>query len=309
MPRQIKLEDYLHKTFNRLTVTGLAKVESGRSYFIASCSCGQENVKVYPYQLGEQKKSCGCLKSQPNIVNPEFNLAGQVFGNLTVRSLVANSEQSKKTKNRRWLCDCSCGNSHIASSNNLKSGNTKSCGCINHLPHNKKFGEFRSKVYDAWKNAKVRCYDDDYSSTEKYKGRGIYMSEEFLNDFDVFYTYIGDPPSEEHTLERLDVNGNYERGNLAWVLMQFQARNKTKLKNNTSGVTGVSWKNDKGKLHAVASWRQFDESSQRIRIKSKSFSADKYGEELAFQLACSARQEAIESLNKLGYGYSDNHGK
>jgi hypothetical protein len=307
---RINLEDYLGKTYEKLTITGIQKRnDSRRTFLIASCSCGTKDVLVLPYQLVKAKKSCGCLKEKQPIRNEKFNLIGQVFGNLTVTALSEESRVLKNAKVRLWVCQCSCGNTHSATTSNLKNGNVKSCGCLNHLGHNRKPGDYRSKVYDAWKNAKFRCYDDSYASTEKYKGRGIVMSEEFLHDFEAFYEYIGDPPSQEHTLERIDVNGNYERGNITWTLIEFQARNKTKLRNNTSGVTGVSWQNGKGKIAAVAFWREYDAVKQKSVIKSKSFSVSKYGKELAFELACKARENAITELNEQGYGYSDNHGK
>lgn len=310
MVRRINVESYIGKTFEKLTVVGATNKEgSGTTYLVADCSCGAKGVLVLPYQLGKGKKSCGCAKLKPTIRNEKYNLIGRVFTNLTVIGLHTESRQNKQGSQRQWVCQCKCGNTHLSISDHLKNGYTKSCGCLNHLGHNKKPGLYRTKVYAAWRNAQFRCYDDSYLSTEQYKGRGIVMSYEFLEDFETFYDYIGDPPSPEHTLERINVNGNYERGNLTWVVPAFQARNKTKLRSNKSGVTGVCWQNDKGKLAAVAFWREFDSSRDKMVIKSKSFSVSKYGEEESFRLAVETREEAIKRLNTLGYGYTENHGK
>lgn len=81
------------------------------------------------------------------------------------------------------------------------------------------------------------------------------------------------------------------------------------LDSNTSGVTGVMWQNDKVRLAAVAYWKEFDELSGKNKSRSRSFSVSKYGEELAFELAVTARNEAIDRLNAMGYGYTENHGK
>ncbi len=310
MVRKVDINQYVGKTFEKLTVVSSTKKEgSGNTYLVADCSCGNKGVLVLPYQLGKGKKSCGCAKLKPSILSSKHNLVGQEFGNLTVVGLHTESRQNKGGKQRQWLCQCKCGNMHLSVSDHLKNGYTKSCGCLNHLGHNKKPGEYRTKVYSAWRNAQYRCYDDSYICTAQYKGRGIIMSDEFLNDFETFYEYMGDPPSVEQTLERINVNGNYERGNLTWALPELQARNKTKLNSNKSGVTGVCWQNDKGKFAAVAFWREFDMSKNKTIVRSKSFSVSKYGEDTAFRLAVRAREEAIKRLNELGYGYTENHGK
>lgn len=310
MTKRVDINLYMGKTFERLTVVDSTKKEnSGVTYLVADCSCGNKGVLVLPYQLGKSKKSCGCAKLKPAVKNSKYNLIGQEFGNLTVVGLHEDSRQYKNGKRRQWVCRCKCGNTHLSVSAHLKNGHTKSCGCLNHLGHNKKPGDYRTKVYSAWKNAQFRCYNDDYSSTDQYKGRGITMSNEFLGDFETFYAYVGDPPSVEYTLERVDVNGNYERGNLIWTLPEYQARNKTKLSCNKSGVTGVCWQNNKGKIAAVAFWRDFDISGDKTVARSKSFSVSKYGEDVAFHLAIQTREDAIKRLNDLGYGYTENHGK
>lgn len=311
MSKTIDVNKYIGNTYEDLTVLRVHKIPTKhglRAGFIARCICGKE-VEVLSYQLGKGKKSCGCRKEKPKLLKEELNLVGKVFSELTVLALHEESRVLKKGKTRQWICQCSCGKQTVAASSNLKSGDTKSCGHLKHIAYNKKPGEHRSKVYSAWKNAKYRCYNDDYLSSDNYKGRGIVMSDEFINDFEAFYNYIGDPPSKRHTLERIDVNGNYERGNLTWALPDKQARNKIKSKKNTSGVTGVTIKTENGFTSAVAFWREFSPEKQKMIVKNKSFSYNKYGEDLAFKLACEYREQMIQKLNEQGYGYSENHGK
>lgn len=306
--KRVNINDYLGNTFGNLTVTGFEIIEN-KTFLVARCSCGADNIKVQPYRIGKDKKSCGCLKTKSKVVSDKHNLVGEVFEKLTVISLYNEPRQLKRGKTRQWVCLCACGNTCVVAGNNLKSGNTKSCGCLKYLGYNRKPGKFRNKVYSAWKNAKFRCYDDSYDSTAKYKGRGIIMSDEFLDDFETFYNYIGDPPSEEYTLERINVNGNYERGNLKWVPLAFQARNKTKSDRNVSGVTGVYIPSEKGNKRAVAFWHEYDPLKCKYVVKSKSFSFNKYGEVEAFNLAVAYREAQIQRLNSLGYGYTENHGK
>lgn len=312
MSNYLKAEKYLGNTYADLTVLRACEIEyeSGtRTGFVALCVCGKE-TQVLPYQLGKGKKSCGCRKLNPPIVKQSLDLTGRVFSELTVIALHPESRKTKTRITRQWLCGCSCGKEVLVASANLKNGDTKSCGHLKLVGYNKKPGEFRRKVYAAWKNAKYRCYDDNYLSTDNYKGRGIVVSDEFLNDFEVFYSYIGDPPTKDHTLERIDVNGNYERGNLTWALPAIQARNKIKSKRNTSGVTGVCFREGRtGIISAVAFWREFCHEKNKTVVKNKSFSFNVYGEEKAFALAVQYRKDQIKRLNELGYGYSDNHGE
>lgn len=248
-------------------------------------------------------------RKRSNLVNPKFNLVGKVFSELTVVALHPEPRVHKQGNSRQWICACSCGKEAVVASEHLKSGSTKSCGHLNHLGHNRKSGKFRTKVYSAWKNAFKRCYNDSYLSTAQYKGRGITMSDEFINSFDTFYDYMGDPPTKEHTIERINVNGNYERGNLMWQVKEKQARNKTKLVSNTSGVTGVSFNTEKGATRVSANWRVWSDDKSKYIQKSKYFSVSKYGLLPAFSMACTYREKMIQELNTKGYDYTENHGK
>ena len=120
---------------------------------------------------------------------------------------------------------------------------------------------------------------------------------------------IGDKPNDGQrwSVGRIDNDGWYTYGNLRWELDNQQARNHTKQKNNTSGVTGVCFQ-DKiiaGRLYStwVARWKDLDGKS-----KSKNFSADKYGNDAAKQMAIDFRNRMIEELNAQGAEYAGSHG-
>jgi len=83
-----------------------------------------------------------------------------------------------------------------------------------------------SAEYAAWLRAKARCYDPNNPSYSRYGGRGIEMCEEWQRSFKAFYSYMGDRPSDLHSLERKDTDGNYEPGNCTWATVEEQANNR-----------------------------------------------------------------------------------
>jgi hypothetical protein len=82
------------------------------------------------------------------------------------------------------------------------------------------------KEYDAWIHAKHRCVSTDPKVRKSYLDKGITVDPIFVNDFPAFLAEVGLAPSPKHTLDRIRNDGNYEPGNLRWVLMKVQQRNK-----------------------------------------------------------------------------------
>lgn len=99
-----------------------------------------------------------------------------------------------------------------------------------------KHGMYGTKVHLAWRNAKSRCYNPRNVNYINYGGRGITMYQPWRDDLLAFYEEVGDPPSHEHTLDRIDVNKNYEPGNVRWVTAAEQQKNK-----RTNVV--ITWRN------------------------------------------------------------------
>ena len=86
-----------------------------------------------------------------------------------------------------------------------------------------------------------RCLNSNDASYENYGGRGIKVCNEWLNSFEAFYADVGKAPSAKHTLDRIDVNGNYEPSNVRWTTQQVQTINQRIGKNNPHGYKGVYW--------------------------------------------------------------------
>jgi len=146
-----------------------------------------------------------------------IDLTGQKFGRLTVIKRVENDKRLKAS----WQCKCVCGNIKSILSQSLISGKTKGCGCLNSTHHMTKTPE-----YVAWQDMRNRCYREKTTKFKHYGGRGITVCDEWRNDFMAFFKHIGPRPTNEHSLERINNNGNYEPNNVKWASQMEQCNNK-----------------------------------------------------------------------------------
>lgn len=158
----------------------------------------------------------------PQIVD----LSGRQFGRLTVESLVPRSEWRNGCA--CWECVCKCGTRRIVRSNSLINGNTTSCGCYHREQLSQRattHGGLKIPGYFSWAKAKRRCTTPTNPDYPNYGGRGIKMCDRWLNDFAAFLADMGPRPSSAHTLDRIDVNRDYEPGNCRWAVSAVQSRN------------------------------------------------------------------------------------
>lgn len=155
-----------------------------------------------------------------------LNLIGEKYGKLTVLE--------KAGKDKRgcwlWLCKCECGNETIVNGAKLKNGHTKSCGCGsagNHISH----GKTGTRIYRIWQAMKSRCSNTDIPAYKDYGGRGISVCKEWESDFVCFYNWaISNGYDDNLSIDRIDVNGNYEPSNCRWTTKKEQAINTRKFK-------------------------------------------------------------------------------
>lgn len=111
-------------------------------------------------------------------------------------------------------------------------------------------GLANTKLYKSWQRMKVRCYNKNYSHYKDYGGRGIVVFDEWLHDVVSFYNWAIDNGYQEGlTLDRIDVNGNYEPGNCRWITndeQQNNRRNNIKITYNGKTQTITQWANELG---------------------------------------------------------------
>lgn len=151
-----------------------------------------------------------------------IDLTGQKFGRLTV------IEKYGKDTPTKWLCKCDCGNVCVVVGNSLKRGLTKSCGCIQkERPNNTKHNMANTRLYSCWVGIKTRCNNPKSKAYKRYGARGIKVCEEWNNSFERFCLWaMANGYNDDLTLDRIDVNGNYEPNNCRWISMQEQQNNR-----------------------------------------------------------------------------------
>lgn len=204
------------------------------------CDCGNECIKT-THQLvsvldGKIKRiSCGCN------LNRGDDLTGKRFGRLIVINKASTQGKAK------WICKCDCGNTCETYADYLLSGHKKSCGCYEKenrdtvwtrsyggrtLAYGTRSRRYNERLYNVWNGMKTRCYNPNNSRYKDYGGRGIVVCEEWKHSFPTFQKwaldngYDANAPFGECTIDRIDVNGNYEPSNCRWVSMVVQQYNK-----------------------------------------------------------------------------------
>jgi len=173
------------------------------------------------------------------------DITNQSFGRLIVICRVENA----RNRQTQWKCLCTCGESTIVRSTHLLTGHTKSCGCLIKeavSESSKTHGMRETLEYSTWILMKNRCNNPNSDKYYLYGGRGIKVCSEWNNSFENFYADMGDRPTNVHSIDRKDNNGNYTPENCRWATQQEQCRNKR----NNRLITYA------GKSLCVAEWAE-----------------------------------------------------
>lgn len=228
-PPRNKFDDITGSRFGKLVVKSLLGSYKTRLYWLCECDCGgTSEVSTNSLNMGGSR-SCGCenLKGLRKRIDSLPDLVGQSFGRLTVIAH-AHTEDYERV----WLCRCSCGAHTMVPTGRLNGGNTKSCGCLRrdvraalNSVEKLKHGLSHTRAYVAWGNMMRRCTDPNDTHFHRYGGRGIAV-EPYLQVFENFFEYMGECP-EGLTLDRVENDGGYMRGNLRWATDKEQQNNKS----------------------------------------------------------------------------------
>lgn len=193
-----------------------------------------------------------------------MSLLNQQFGILTVIDLHHRSKVSGGTL-LFWRCRCECGAETVVAANNLRSGNTKSCGCLKKRAgeRTRTHGLSGSKAYELWSAMIQRARGNRAAS---YAERGIGVCERWLS-FENFLADMGNPPGPRYSVERVDNDKGYEPGNCKWLPMVDQWRNRS---------TTKLWdfEGEKKSLREIAESRGMCAATLRHRIRVQGMSLE-----------------------------------
>jgi hypothetical protein len=197
------------------------------------------------------------ITPQPIPANPKFhNVTGQKFNRLTAIEYVGRDEQGATL----WRCRCECGSITIARTSQLKNNGKKSCGCLNTEQirlTRRTHGHRHTSVYNIWRNMIQRCKPSSADRFKYYAGRGIRVCKRWRT-FENFLADMDGMPTPQHSIERINNDGDYEPSNCRWATATEQGSNK---RNNILLTL-------KGRTQTLAAWAR-ERHIKRLTLRKR----------------------------------------
>lgn len=172
-------------------------------------------------------------------MNKFIDLTNKKFGKLT-----AIEYKGRNKSGGVWRCLCDCGNEVLVLGGNLRKGKTQSCGCYR-FGLRQTHGKANTRIYNIWKGIKQRCINANHTFYKDYGERGITVCDEWRDNFQAFYDWaIANGYADNLTIDRIDVNGNYEPLNCRWITNEAQQSNRR----------NVRYIDYNGETHTIPEW-------------------------------------------------------
>lgn len=228
--------------------------------------------------LSTKKKEA--FKLTVNSDKRSIDITGKKFGHWTAIEFA----ETRGKRREYWKFKCDCGNIKGVLKYNVTSGRSTNCGCMQYVNRkgNVKHGKSHTRIYNIFMGMKDRCYNtNNETHYPYYGGRGIRICDEWLNDFMNFYNWSkSNGYTDELSIDRINVDGDYEPCNCRWVDSTTQSINRGVKSTSTTGITGVNETPDNtyvakitvdGNTMRLGTFKNIDDA-----IKARKEAEDKY---------------------------------